>query len=1105
MAYSAPGYNCSATSPFGTGADGNVTISSNTAITTNKNYGDLTVDSGVVITITSGVTVKVCGTLHVISTADVETAATAGSTGSSGSSGSTGVTAGVSESCTPTSTLHAGDGTGASTTGAGGSGAAVCYSIGGTYPSVTSGSGGGPGTNGVGGGSGGVGGSMTWYAWILNNGGTMTTPGAPGGNGGDGGAGAAGGSASGSSSDYAAGGGGGGKGGNAGPGGNGGRGGSLTVYYGSTSGSGVGTMTAPGGSGGSAGSVGPGGAGGSGTSSGTSCSGVVGGSGSSGGGAGGNANNDCSSGSGANGASGASASSGSSGTSGTVVTQQIVMVVQPYTIATPTGSSALTGTISGCSTNSTGFTTSATKHYLSVIDDCVLTFTMPAPSSGTRGVFSSNSTSTTTTTCATGTCSVFQPSDYAQLQQTYGMKPSTGTFDAGYTESVTGTLSGTASSLLCSITINSGDTYDHYKCWADYDKQVSLVSQFSAGGATHGTWTATSNSASQTPVWTFTDTSANHKDNVTYTFYAQATPTKNFFGLRQIAIGSTSSSVCTVTLSNAFQGDTAVLTLGASFVSGTVSVVVADTFNSVWKSTAIDTRGGGYPLSEVWTTAITQSATDTIAITMTPLAGSNTASCSVYELIGMQSFTTYSGTGHNTGTSLATGSTSYSGSPFIAIAALASSSTPVWTAGTAFALGGSTSSYGSSEYSTSTTSPTTFPAIQNINTAWSEAGIVLSFGITGANLYLQDSTTGLPFSIGGYAGSTAEVDYASGNPTYYKLNMSETVVDLAGATKIKVSVGGSAFYDAVVPAAEPNPANITMYLSPPSLLDSYVLDVQDLSGNFGPGSLVRVERSSLVFFSGYTDATDSLGINLPAGSYFTVITSGTNEHDANVSLPADVVPGTEVQVQILELTTNGNCAGCTTGTNAAFDSNEQNILVAFNDSAKSTSSVTDTVDVVNGSGTFPVFTRTHTGTFGYVEDIVPCDNDNCNGTIAGEIHVTLAYTDTWGTYSQSVPVQGTGPFASFPTVLLNGNLLGFDLVFGSGPNAPTPLGIAVFFFLLMASSVFGYVSSKFGVVVVAILAAMFSAAGWIVLGGAGAGTFLIAVAVTSFVGYLQGN
>lgn len=129
---------------FGDGSDGNVTISSNTTITTGKQYNDLTVNSGVTLdcTATKILTIRCKGTLTINGTISM-----AGQGGSGGSAGSAGAGGGAFP---PAS---GGNGSGGGSGGNGGSG----YYYG---SSGSSGSNGGTGAAGaVGGSTGGAGGS----------------------------------------------------------------------------------------------------------------------------------------------------------------------------------------------------------------------------------------------------------------------------------------------------------------------------------------------------------------------------------------------------------------------------------------------------------------------------------------------------------------------------------------------------------------------------------------------------------------------------------------------------------------------------------------------------------------------------------------------------------------------------------------------------------------------------------------------------------------------------------------------------------------------------------------------------------------------------------
>ncbi|MDE1882306.1 MAG: hypothetical protein KGI89_17360, partial [Euryarchaeota archaeon] len=75
-------------------------------------------------------------------------------------------------------------------------------------------------------------------------------------------------------------------------------------------------------------------------------------------------------------------------------------------------------------------------------------------------------------------------------------------------------------------------------------------------------------------------------------------------------------------------------------------------------------------------------------------------------------------------------------------------------------------------------------------------------------------------------------------------------------------------------------------------------------------------------------------------------------------------------------------------------------------------------------------------------------------------------------------------------------------LFGSGAGAPTWLSMTAYFITLISTTGFGAYSAKFGVIPASALAAVFTYAGWLPLTG-GAAIFLIAMAVTAFIGYLQ--
>ena len=173
---------------YGTGADGSVTISTNTTLAANKNYSDLTVDAGITLN-TAGYKIYVSGTLTVQSTGII-TDLTSGngeqvnsfyrgfsggaggaggvytSAGAAGSDGSLGGAGGAAKAAA----LYGGGSNNGKALGGGGSGA-------GGDTSGNSGSG------GAGGSAGGGGGVVIIYAHTLNNIGTIHSNGQTAGNG----------------------------------------------------------------------------------------------------------------------------------------------------------------------------------------------------------------------------------------------------------------------------------------------------------------------------------------------------------------------------------------------------------------------------------------------------------------------------------------------------------------------------------------------------------------------------------------------------------------------------------------------------------------------------------------------------------------------------------------------------------------------------------------------------------------------------------------------------------------------------------------------------------------------------------------------------------
>lgn len=470
--------SCAKASIWGEGDLGAVTISSNTALSGNSNYTDLTINAGIALN-PNGHTIRVCGALTLVSsTSKISGSGASGSTGSSGSIGTIG-TAGTTGGAASGAYVQCGttctndDANGASATanqgGAGGGAGVTCTSAC-TAQAGAGGTPGGTGGTGSSGGTGSTGGnavSFSVYAWTINNAGSMTANGGTGGTGGQGGQGGPGGiggygaagSVSGGCAPCTAAGGGGGNGGTGGTGGHGGNGGlggngaTLTLYYAVAAGSGLGTRTASAGSGGGAGSGGPGGQGGGGGALGNyaksgsgSCGSASGGTGNGGGNGGGVSSSSClplTAGAGSTGATGGSGSSGSSGSAGSVgtATTTQIQVVQPvqYTLSASGDGSAQTLSVSGCDVNATSFAGNGAKHYLQYDSACTLTVTPPSTSTSeyNAGAGSSITACTSTVASPIQTCSTATTTYYHDYLLTNQNSLTLGYYSAGVKSSGT--------------------------------------------------------------------------------------------------------------------------------------------------------------------------------------------------------------------------------------------------------------------------------------------------------------------------------------------------------------------------------------------------------------------------------------------------------------------------------------------------------------------------------------------------------------------------------------------------------------------------------------------------------------------------------------------
>ena len=168
---------------------------------------------------------------------------------------------------------------------------------------------------------------------------------------------------------------------------------------------------------------------------------------------------------------------------------------------------AVTGTYLGgsstiCTISSTAATSDTCTAYSDYNSAAVIPQAASSPPSNSRWYSSAACSHTPTTGGNTYTCA-----SYKQLYNTYQMTPSTpNTWNAGTTETVTGTLFGTGSQTVCTVTLTNGGGAASCIDYADYDTTVTLPASFILSGTI---WDASGSH-------TFTQTTGGNTNNVNY-------------------------------------------------------------------------------------------------------------------------------------------------------------------------------------------------------------------------------------------------------------------------------------------------------------------------------------------------------------------------------------------------------------------------------------------------------------------------------------------------------------------------------------------------------------------------------------------------------------
>ena len=149
-------------------------------------------------------------------------------------------------------------------------------------------------------------------------------------------------------------------------------------------------------------------------------------------------------------------------------------VTQPIRVAVDGSGPGASGTLSGCSVSPSTLSFDGQMHNFSATPHCTITITVPADGNGSRYRFGAKTT-VSVRTCGSDTCAAVEKVVYLELLNTYVAVPNAqGTFDAGLTFKVTGSLGRTNHATVCTITSKSADTSSSCSGWANFGAPVTL-------------------------------------------------------------------------------------------------------------------------------------------------------------------------------------------------------------------------------------------------------------------------------------------------------------------------------------------------------------------------------------------------------------------------------------------------------------------------------------------------------------------------------------------------------------------------------------------------------------------------------------------------------
>lgn len=367
--------------------------------------------------------------------------------------------------------------------------------------------------------------------------------------------------------------------------------------------------------------------------------------------------------------------------------------------------------------------------------------------------------------------------------------------------------------------------------------------------------------------------------------------------------------------------------------------------------------------------------------------------------------------------------------------------------------------------------------------------------VSGATFFLTDSASGQWFNVTSYAGSYATVTYTNTGtaPTVISsLPAPDFAVNTLGVNLVTVWVGSS-YFSQIIPTSS---THQIMWLSVPSRVATYTLNVNDLTGQFGPGSAVYISQGSRVYWSGYLDDQSNMQVWLVPGYYTVELINGANTYTTQSSFAA--ASGSLVQVQLLKHNISQNCGGpCTITYGASYNSTSGLITISYSDTTTSTSQFNYALYKQNTTGTYSLQAKVfNSGPYGTVTDTYSCGAPNCSSSVVYQFFAVMSWVNSQGSTQQKVSVASGGFAFNLPPAPTCP--FGWCVVF---PTVP----LVTFFTLGMVyaiAAIFGAVSVKFGTIVVAAMTALFAGVGWLPIAPA-IMVLISALAVTQFANWLE--